>query len=221
METFDPSNDDIPAIEWRLAERQAREALRNQRNNEGFAKASPAQKRVILAKDVLKWLAIGKLAPAGRASSEGGGGSEYLRVIYPADNIDRWNSPSVPMEDVQAAQKVNGYACTACAIGGLIAVAAERDACRLFSDVGTFLPATLDASSLIRAEMDRHDLFSEEQLVLIEQAYEVGVGISSPVGFDHDLLESARDFGRKHDGRRERLTAIMANIITNKGTFKP
>lgn len=220
METFDPSNDDIPATEWRLAERQAREALRNQRNNERFAKASPAQKRVILAKDVLKWLAIGKLVPAGRDASEGEGASEYLRIIDPGSPGHRW-SPSVPMEDVRAAGKVNGYACTACAIGGLIAAAAERDACSLFSDGRDFIPTRDNASSEIRAEMGRHDLFSNEQLKLVEQAYEVGVGISIPHDVAAENVEAARAFGLRFSRRHDRLTAIMKNIIANKGTFTP
>jgi hypothetical protein len=228
-DTFGPSNDSIPDIEFRIAERTAREFERTQAANVRFAALTPARKRVALARDVLRWIANGKLKPAGRDANDGGGGSTYLEVFYNRSNEDRPWANSVTTRELQEVGKVNGYVCTACAIGGLIAVAAERDACRLFTDDGEFIPNCTGSSapSAIRREMASHNLFETCQLVLVEQAYECGEGIGYPGSFidsgevTEGEVDAARAFGKLYRTRAERLKAIMENIIDNGGTFIP
>jgi hypothetical protein len=199
----------IPADEFRLAERLAAQGLRIQRDNAKFHAATPAQKRVILAKDVLKWLNTNKL----RAAGESGRGSSYLVI------------PEI--SSYEGVTKVNGYSCTACAIGGLFAVAAEHGSCSLTDGCGRFVALFgrdgTDVQGAIRDAMETAGLFSASQLALIEWAYELGAGIPTP---PDSLVEPgtrarAYAFGYGYEQGAERMRAIMTNIIANKGEFIP
>jgi hypothetical protein len=169
----------VPADEMKLA----REIARTERANAKFAAQTPAKQRVAIAKDVLLWLKMGKI------TAEQG---TYLTL---RDDKGRW---------MQEADEVNGYGCTACALGGIFAVACNRKP---------------DGSALMRDSDDMRKAlepyFSAEQLVEIECAFE---------GFEMGHVTKqhpARLFNRKYANAAKRMTRVMDNIIANKGTFIP
>ena len=173
--TYGPSNDRIPAGELTLSKHMARIEL----DNAKLATATPAQKRVIIAKDVLSWLKLGKL----RAQP-----GTYLSVT---DSNDRW---------IPDAAKVNGWACNACALGAVFAVAVERNL------VNASCSETPDFS--MRSLLTLY--FARDQLLAIENAFEMwthkaGGRFCSGRGYSEDPSL--------------RMEAIMKNIITHRGTF--
>lgn len=225
-----PIPSDCPSKgEWRIARQLAREAIRNAK----FATLTPAQKRVGLAKDVIKWMASGKLIAAGQDGASG-----YLEAVIPyAEAPARWTDTysvpdgyvRVPTQAFRDAGKVNGYACTACAIGGLFAAAVERDLCKLTNEYGNV--TSEDGASGIWGALSRAGLFEKDQVVLIELAYEHDKCLprdsrEAKAGLDQTLVGRAIAFSEV-DGlsadfeRPARLEAIMRNIIANKGTFAP
>lgn len=72
-------------------------------------------------------------------------------------------------------------------------------------------------------------IFPAEQLILIENAFENGGFWETPIfGSDYEKYSVSRhdkhaawEFGQQFSNHNDRLTAIMQNIIDNKGTFKP
>lgn len=223
---FGPSNDDIPASELRLAASLARQADIIQRRNARFAAMTPERKRMTLARDVIKWLIGGKLKPAG---DERTGGSMYLNV-YDAQQLRI-------SDEVLRTSGVNGFNCTACAVGGLIAAASYRNVCQLYNEAGDYLPVGPgnDPTAVTLGKELEKAGFSVPQVLLIEQAYELGAGIPDPSkeydsGFGtfpdgprctEQEVKAARAFGAKHKDRQDRMMAIMQNIIDNNGTFVP
>ena len=203
MENLGPSNDTIPADEFRTAAAIAR----TERANAAFRALNPARKRVAIAKDVLRWLATGKLRP----------GYGYLDIPEFYDN----------QRDI-----VNGGTCEACAVGSLFACAVERGdaggtvrrsptSCRLIGEDATEIHRKLAG------------IFEPDQLALIEAAFETEcrlpiATIQAVLGYEIDrqhpkaqeYFRKAWDFCPRAD-RPERMVLIMENIIANKGTFIP
>jgi hypothetical protein len=220
--TMEPSNDSIPRGEMAIAKRIAA----RERKNAKFVNLAAPLKRVAIARDVLQWLAVGKLVPPP------GSGSEYLSV--PGMSV---------YESNQEGDRtiVNGGTCTACAIGAMFACAVERGENR-----GTLYVRAKEASGSAilggndQGAADIHralsGFFSVEQLCLIEAAYEyVAVPRATKEAFETatDRLTcvdatwgAAISFGYDHRGtelgqKRERMEAIMQNIIDHGGTFVP
>lgn len=220
-----PSNDKLPRGEW--AENRAAQAIG--RKNAKFFAASPEEKRVILAKDVLEWQAARKLFAAGVLNGFGSTDwSHYLSVYSDADKAQQGASSSkfdeLRLKDEEVIDKdhVNGNVCSACAIGSLVAVAAERGACSLTSNYrhDRIIGADGNGSRSVRAALAPY--FEDRQLSLIEMAFERNL-IDSRAG-NKDFSEeakAARGFGYRYSDRNECLAAIMQNIIDNKGTFTP
>lgn len=198
-----PSNDAIPADEFRTAEAIARTELANA----AFRALDPARKRVAIAKDVLRWLANGKLKP----------GYAYLDIPEFYDNP----------RDI-----VNGGTCEACAVGSLFACAVERG-----DAGGTVRRSPTSSHLLGEDAIEIHrklaGLFEPEQLALIEAAFEtedrlpvttIQAVLGSEIYRDHpkaqEYFRKAWDFCPSQE-RDERMRLIMGNIIANKGAFVP
>jgi hypothetical protein len=62
-------------------------------------------------------------------------------------------------------------------------------------------------------------IFNRKQLKLIEICYEHGEGIFTFSGYNLPFVKRINSFCRRHEDGRQRLLAIMRNIISNKGTF--
>lgn len=65
------------------------------------------------------------------------------------------------------------------------------------------------------------EVFEDEQLVLIEAAFEKRDGLPSMYNYTEGFLRPAVKFGYQYDDPKDRLKAIMENIVENDGEFKP
>jgi hypothetical protein len=168
---------------------------KNARTNKRFKAATKAQKRVMIARDVIKRLEADQY----RASQ-----GTWLRIPVHADLGD----------DAQQ-QLTQGMQCQCCALGAVFA------SCTVFNDnqtVGVMAGEAVLMSNIVggrkKASNGIMSLFSGEQLELIESAFERGYGT-----YDGTRLSVA--FGERYKYSLPRMIAIMKNIIKNKGTFKP
>ena len=187
-----------------------------QRNAE-FAALAPADKRVTIARDVIAALDAQRLTA--RCNAYG----RFLIKNYSEMSFDE--SEAVYASDAQTVLAEGKLECSACALGSLFVCAVERmNAINVLALQST--PAT---------GMHRYlaDVFSSEQLDLIEAAFE-GQAYARSERFrycdreeDSVLLQAAvsfvceskaRDFDFDADDCMRR---IMSNIIANQGEFIP
>lgn len=181
-------------------------------DNLAFEKLTPAQKRVTIAKDVIAQVKLGKIKAQRGTYVEHG--------VVEGNKID---------------------SCTACALGSLFACAIDKPALKNFveEEIGLESGDTDfyydNQSEMQQALSPYFDVF---QLELVESAFEqTATNIDSAdyeeivTGEDSEwritdpkirkLVDKAVAFGNKFVGSKQRLIAIMQNIVTNKGTFKP
>ena len=174
------------------------------KRNKLFEQASPAQKRVLIAKDVINLIKSGKITPM----------------------TGEWVYPSYKDEsDDESFQKTflkgNVEDCECCALGSMML------SCTLFKNkvkVNEVNGGALDYPNLAHGHrkdvMGFRGVFPDDQCKLIEIAFECGYGYYGP-GNDGQISDRAVKFGNKYRTERKRLLAIMNNIVKNKGTFKP
>jgi hypothetical protein len=183
------------------------------RRNTKFKLASKAQKRVMIAKDVIKQINEKKFWAT--------------RGDWATVRIDKELS-----KETQACSVLENKdtECSCCALGAMMLSEIRH------MDKITIKDLDLDVyfgETTFRvdhgAKGDRLGLyFSEDQIRLIEMAFEFGRGNYYPLISRPDE-QRAKDFafglGRDYevadDQENYRLVAIMENIIENKGTFKP
>jgi hypothetical protein len=184
------------AEEMREAEAIARQIdneIRIRAENETFAKMTPAQKRVRIARDVLDWIKLGRLVATN---------GDYISLRDPRNTY-------------RSAPTVNGFECHACALGSIFAVAVERE---LTKPPGRNIGATWDSD--MRELLEPH--FDRLQLLMIEDAFEGFSSSTNEEAelFCSDIpkyIDGAKD----PNAARLRMERIMRNIIANGGEFKP
>lgn len=105
--------------------------------------------------------------------------------------------------------KVQKADCKVCAVG-----AAVMSKARLFDNVPADVVVVAD-------DIHGHlfDVFDENTVALMECAFEQSDSFSTGQSEKH--LEAAIEFGERYEDDKERLRAIMKNIIENNGKFKP
>jgi len=188
-------------------------------DNAKFGQLTKAQQRVAIAKDVIAalkaqrlfartgtWARIGRDCPVSL---------EKLSVGTELQGV--FNQPNV--------------SCDACALGACFVSAVKLgNDCKLTADArdngefNFYLPSDGggDQTGMSRT-LSRY--FDEEQLSLIECAFEVGEGaLGKPYDKfpdDSDIVDRAAEFGEGFDYDHDRMEAIMNNIINNNGEFKP
>lgn len=204
--TLDPSNDRIPRDEWR----KAKELAEQFEFNRMFATLPSEKQRVIIAKDVLKWLRLGKLVPIKQS---------YLEL--PAE--------------VQAEGVVNGYSCQACALGGIFACFVERGLAggkinmyeggdRIRGGLSPYFDAEQLGLIEISYEGPWRSSAPDDDYGAPSAAYAVA-GCSErfdgePTG-KSPAVRAAERFNNGVRNKRTRMENIMHNIIKHKGTFVP
>jgi hypothetical protein len=168
----------------------------------------PEKQRVIVAEDVLAAIRAKHLTP-----TNGQWAPDGIPDLAEDNNIQM--SEILPLME-----------CEACALGSIFVCAVER-----FNKVKTIYdPALHDMLPMLKK------IFSLDQLMLIELAFEQGGGHYTE--YDFGALPEYRDesqipkrmalqgreavvFGHRFDDPTKRLQAIMRNIIQNEGTFVP
>lgn len=198
-------------------------------SNEAFKKLSGAKKRVLIAKDVLNQLGTGRIRARAGVYLRGEAKAEFERIPtdYGYDRI-------VVKADTEVQQLIQSMpSCTACALGSVFACAVSVADDLKVSELRNRPHSSTGAAGMQEAYMDmRGDemytylerFFSKRQLSLIETAFE-----RHPSGDFRDhygempkVCKAAMKFGGRYPrADRERMSAIMRNIIRNKGMFKP
>jgi hypothetical protein len=184
-----------------------------------FKKASKAEKRVMIAGDVIKQVKARKYeATCGLYVDFNFGGSNPKGVVVGGS--------------VQETLLTKNPKCKVCGIGSLMLSAIRynnnvkwkesdwRDSSILdemdYYDNGDLIYSKNDENAYLDASKNLNKFFSERQLRLIESAFEVRAFHS-----DNQQYVEAEEFGQKFIDDKKRLLAIMNNIVENKGTFKP
>ncbi len=157
-----------------------------------------ADARVAIAQDVLDTLEIGRM----EASRNHG----YMSVHGHVKSVNTFEDLSLALR-----RKGGKTSCRVCAIGAAALCA-----------IGLYDEAPYDdiywSGGTMRDVLSRW--FSRKQLDLIESAYEMDKE-SHDGGSSDGARERAVAFGVRYVDPRERLEAIMQNIIRNKGSFRP
>ena len=203
-----------------------------------FKKASPTQKRVLIAKDVIAQIKAKKIKPeSGTFVSV-----EKIKGFISSSEADKrtgaWNYAMSRLSDSEgsAADVRQLYLdntlqqCSCCALGGMFM------SCTLYNNnttVEDLEHAGNDIGEVLLEETGEklsnglNKFFSVAQLKLIEQTFEGdnGAVLSGTDDGTGEMVDEfspqAAAFYNKYKKPKDRLIAIMQNIVKNNGTFKP
>ncbi len=167
-----------------------------------------AEQRVAIAKDVIKQIKLGKIVLGGGYWDLGY--YDASKSVYP--NITRKVEATLPLKKT---------VCHVCAMGAVFAS-------KVLKKGSTLLNEQVNDQAIID---DLEGIFSARQLRLIETAYEGGYCGNGTVEdkITTRSLQRAEDFYTTHnvdedyspEHRGKRMVAIMKNVISNEGTFRP
>lgn len=174
----------------------------SEKNKKFWAMTKP-QQRVAVAKDVIKQLNNGFLD-----AREG----VYFRPEF-NEIIE------IPQLDKAITQiKKQGGHCTVCGIGGcFVSLVRLGDKVETEEIFGVFIEPR-DSGDDYKMKQLLRKVFTPDQLSMIECAFERYTGHGDAPY--QDRIKAAQ-FGRQYSDSKNRLIAIMKNIIKNKGEFKP
>lgn len=171
--------------------------------NAAFNRLSKKKKRIAIANDILARIAAKQII---------GESGVWAYAINPETN------------DLQEHLDSNGK-CQCCALGAAICgVAFFKDQIEL---------DYADEASYSDNRNELLDIFGEEQLSLIENAFERGNGYFNEDAYDWEngddeegyklkpLYKKAISFGKRYKSDTSRLKAIWSNVVKNDGTFVP
>lgn len=177
--------------------------------NKEFEAASPAEKRIMIAKDAIEQIEAGQyIARQGvYLQNDDEDGKNWInsgtKSLYGVD-LQKW------LED-------SDNKCRVCAKGAIFA------SCIRYTD--DYSPET-EIIKITRSTVGAHkeidrlaEYFREGQLELIEIAFEGDIIGSRTISFAE--IESAKDFYLGYGSDMKRLKAILDNIIDNGGEFIP
>jgi hypothetical protein len=170
----------------------------NNAKTTNFNKLSKQQKRIAVAKDALQQLLKGKFRPYM---------GEWVTTSF--RNARKYSGR-------QLCDVMDEIGCRCCQLGALFLsdVRFRNDfkvVNRVNAQIAGYGPNGLNEINRLA------DYFSEDQLRLIEIAFERGGGLYVP----HDYEYSAVDFGKKYRSAKGRMIGILTNVINNDGVFVP
>lgn len=171
--------------------------------NAEFKKATKAQKRVMIAQDVLAQL------KAKRYVAESGC---WVRIHYNPTTVAETDS----VQELFVEKKIES--CNVCALGGLFMSCTNFNNNTLLKDldsVSEYLGSLVNEEEKLSNKLNK--IFSTNQLKLIETYFEANDGFF----LDYDEEDRAEAFYNKHPSDKKRLQLIMENIVENNGTFVP
>jgi hypothetical protein len=180
------------------------------------------EKRVEIAKDVLKQIKANKYKPTSGIWVSDADGNEVNDLIYRARDKD-WDAPVDLKKDVVC--QLNGK-CDVCALGSLFVSAIDK-----FNHTKLNPNCSVDFTE--HQDSDYNPLlkwFSAKQLLLIESTFEGGHGGWAENAVDvlsnkklfywcNVIQPAIYNYCNKYPDATSRLKAIMNNIVRNKGTF--
>lgn len=185
-----------------------------QRWNKKFREATPSEKRVMIANDVIAFIQAKTIKPE--------------NMVYSKPNKGLKQS-----EDIQC--NLDTLKCTCCALGGLVVGMIKYTNEAKVSDLSG--ETYDDDGNEISVYSRLKKYFSSSQLVLIENVFENWIAVHDwghwsfngkfePKRADEDKIGTL--INEVHENQTlfpknpaDRMIAIMENIVRNKGTFKP
>jgi hypothetical protein len=184
---------------------------RRRRANVRFQEANAAGKRVIIAKDVLRQLNLGKIIAKTGTYLKSDTISDIIMEIEYYGNSQKG--------DQQLCDIFSGIdSCKACALGSVF-VATVKIADKLkFNEIEFDSWGDTIHSDSMHEYLE--DFFSLRQLYMIENAFE-RKDINTIYQVDEALSKACIAFNKGVKSSRERLERIMENVIRNNGTFIP
>ncbi len=189
-----------------------------ERRNKLFKGARPAKKRVLIAQDVIDGLIQKRIL----AHHGGFVVSDDLQFF---DEETLKKGDSTGLRELLLSGKIPP--CKTCALGAMMVSCTlfnNKEKLSDFEDHFSGLGWNVAHNEILPNEFNK--FFSREQLILIEMAFEGGMGYFQDrkikINISMDNRQAAIDFGLSYEEAGEpRLIGIMQNIIENKGTFKP
>lgn len=188
------------------------EALR--KSNAAFKKATKAEKRVMIAKDVLTQI------KAKRYIAESG------TWVDPNWNIRNEIDGTESVQKLFADRTIE--TCNVCALGSLFMSCTNLNNNTCISDIHyggecSLLGERIEEGDTLSNGLNK--IFSKKQLQLIEVYFEKGDGWFGEAGYTGNYIgEDSRHveyFNDAYPDDDERLVEIMKNIVANDGTFVP
>ena len=172
-----------------------------------FLKMDKPKKRVAVARDVIAALQAKKIQAKQGNWVNLGVGKKQERLLPGGKQLR-----DVIIE--------NSPTCTACALGAMFVCAVMRKDALTVEECRSYDNLNLDYDNIadyLRA------FFAEPQLEMIEVAFEKGTGAFWGDVAYADVSSKGRAalFGKQHKTAEDRMVAIMQNIISNDGTFRP
>jgi hypothetical protein len=170
-----------------------------------FQNMNPASKRIAIAKDVIRSVEVEKTIDPQK--------DRYLL----SDAVDRYRGDiSKELKDII----INDPTCSACAIGSMFVCTVLRHDQITFSNY-------LNSEKYENFRPYLRNFFDHNQLNMIESAFECKCRCVNEYFVrnifdcnDNDCMKSIA-FGQKFLDNHSRITAIMRNIVKNKGEFVP
>lgn len=171
--------------------------------NKRFKALTKSEKRVEIAKDVIKWIKAKKVKVRS---------GKYIKLPGRVSEED---------EETSVEKIFQKQTCQVCALGACFVGMVD-----LGNDINT---GGLFQKDLTGANIDDwvmrdylRKIFSNKELFKIETAFELQVVVEEISDTDVEKYRvSAIAFGKMYEREDQRLIAIMKNIIHNKGEFKP
>lgn len=177
--------------------------------NKTFWKKSKSEQRIAIAKDVLAQLKLGFYkADAGT----------YCEIIKLKNDIE--DAPE-KLDKVFVALKKQGASCEVCGIGScFVSLVNLGDKAKTDDFLSSMVEDrdSIDDSSM---RILLRKVFAPRQLSLIETAFERDEFNDAKDNAGYEHVQKAKQFGQRYSSDKGRLTAIMNNIVENKGTFIP
>ena len=176
--------------------------MKTDKLNEKFKKATKAQKRVMIAQDVLAQIKTKRYVAESGCWVQPNINAACEKNLKDEDSV----------QELFAKKKIKS--CNVCALGGLFMSCINLNNNTTVEDlkkefyIGDFVYDDTKISNGLNR------IFTQKQLILIETYFEGGEGYFK--GGNEKIL----DFFPNYDDD-ERLEMIMQNIIDNNGTFKP
>jgi hypothetical protein len=191
------------------------ESLR--KSNAAFKNATKAEKRVMIAKDVLAQIKAKRYIP-----ESGTWVDANWNIRGGIDEIHETDS----VQKLFADRTIE--TCSVCALGGLFMSCTNLNNNTCVSDInyggeGTEIGERIEEGDTLSNGLNK--IFSKKQLQLIEVYFEKGDGWFGEAGYTGNYIgEDSRHveyFNDAYPDDDERLVEIMKNIVANDGTFVP
>lgn len=201
--------------------------------NARFNAATLAEKRVIIAKDVIAQISKKTMIPKEgawvRINAENkinGYSIAYPngKASYELNDAEKQQAEDIRNEQICDLVGAQGVSCTVCALGSLMLSLVRY---RNNVTVRDFEQNAFEYDRIHRGNEDKTGItkyFTNAQRILIESAFEKGCGFfrnDRNISIGEKKVARAVKFGEKYEDKTKRLVAIMKNIVTNNGIFKP